>query len=63
MGYHSNEQELKKALRDIQKFINHSARLEHAYRNHLATHYGMRESDIDAEIMKVKAGNFENLNT
>jgi len=57
MGYHSNEAQAKKFIKDSNRFINDRARLEHALRMTLQS-IDVTEENIEAVVKDVRLANF-----
>jgi hypothetical protein len=61
MGYHNNEDQLKKCVNDAYRFLNDRARLEHALRIALKG-LGADASLQDKIVADVRAADFDSIN-
>jgi SOS response regulatory protein OraA/RecX len=61
MGYHSNEETTKIAIKDACRFINDRSRIEHGLRLAL-DHIGISKQNQDSIINDIRSSNFDSLN-
>ena len=61
MGYHNNEEQLKRTIKDANRFINDRARLEHAFRKTLVT-LGADREQVENIVSDVRKAKFITLN-